>query len=88
MPKTKSAKKALRQGIRRLARNLIYKKRVKEFFKEVKSLTFQKNEENLKKLLPKIYGILDKAAKAGVIKKGTAARKKSRICRRQQCRFG
>jgi len=65
--------------MRRRTRNFIYRKRVKELFKEIKNLTFQKDEEDIKKLLPKIYKILDKAAKVGVIKKQTAARKKSRI---------
>ena len=35
--------------------------------------------EEAKKLLPQLYKLLDKAAKVGLIKKNTAARKKSRI---------
>jgi len=35
--------------------------------------------EGAKKLLPQVYKLLDKAAKTGLIKKNTAARKKSRI---------
>jgi small subunit ribosomal protein S20 len=79
MPITKSAKKALRQGIRRKARNLIYKGKVKDLLKEVRILASQKKINDAKKLLPQIYKSLDKAAKTGVIKKNTAARKKSRI---------
>jgi small subunit ribosomal protein S20 len=114
MPITKSAKKALRQSLRRKDRNLIYKKKIKSLLKEVRNLVSQKKvkedkssfpaslsraiakekEESLlsspsqressaieeaKKLLPQVYKILDKAAKVGVIKKNTAARKKSRI---------
>jgi len=37
--------------------------------------------EELKGLLPFIYKALDKAAKVGVIKKNTAARRKSLIAR-------
>lgn len=79
MPITKSAKKALRQNLRRRVRNLIYKKKIKNLLKEVKSLVSQKKIEEAKKILPQIYKTLDKAAKRGVIKKNTASRKKSRI---------
>jgi len=37
--------------------------------------------EEAKKLLPKVYELLDKAAKIGLIKKNTASRKKSRMAR-------
>jgi small subunit ribosomal protein S20 len=76
---TKSAKKALRQSLRRRARNLIYKNKIKNLLKEAKVLVSQNKKEGARALLPQIYKILDKAAKAGVIKKNNAARKKSRI---------
>ena len=79
MPITKSAKKALRQNVKRRARNLVYKKKMKDLLKEVRSLVLEKKIEEAKNLLPQVYKILDKAAKVGVIKKNTAARKKSRI---------
>jgi len=79
MPITKSAKKALRQNLRRNARNLIYKKKLKTLFKEVGILISQKKKEEVKKRLPQLYKILDKTAKVGIIKKNTASRKKSRI---------
>ncbi len=79
MPITKSAKKALRQNIKRRAKNLIYKKKIKDLIKKVKGLVLEKKIEEAKKLLPQIYKAVDKAAKVGVIKKNTAARKKSGI---------
>lgn len=79
MPITKSAKKAWRQSLKRQARNLVYKKKIKNLLKEVRGLIFQKKIEEAKKLLPSLCKILDKAAKEKVIKKNTAARKKSRI---------
>lgn len=78
---TKSAKKALRQSLRRKTKNLVYKNRIKSLLKEAKSLVSQKKIEEAKSLLPQIYKSLDKAAKAGVIKKNTAARKKSRVAK-------
>lgn len=82
MPITKSAKKALRQNIKRRIRNLDYKNKIKILLKEAKSLVSQKKTEEAKNLLPQVYKILDKAAKAKVIKKNAASRKKSRITRR------
>jgi small subunit ribosomal protein S20 len=78
---TRSAKKALRQSIRRRTRNLVYKEKIKGLLKEARNLVSQKKPEEAKSLLVKIYKALDKAAKKGVIKKNTAARKKSRITR-------
>jgi len=79
MPITKSAKKALRQNVRRKARNLVYKKKIKDLIKKIRSLVLEKKNEEAKKLLPEIYKILDKAAKIGLIKKNMASRRKSRI---------
>lgn len=79
MPIIKSAKKALRQNIARRQRNVQRKDKIKRLIKEAKKLLAQKKFEEAKKLLPRIYKALDKTAKAGTIKKNTAARKKSRI---------
>lgn len=79
MPITKSAKKALRQSLRRKNHNLFYKKQIKFLINKIKKLISEKKNEEAKKLLPSLYKILDKAAKEKVIKKNTASRKKSRI---------
>lgn len=76
---TKSAKKAIRQNIKRRAHNLIYKNKMKSLIKEARVLVSQKKIQEAKNLLPAIYKILDKSAKVGVIKKNAASRKKSRI---------
>jgi small subunit ribosomal protein S20 len=76
---TKSAKKAIRQNKRRRANNLVYLNKIKSLVKETKALVLQNKMKEAKELLPKVYQILDKAAKVGVIKKNTASRKKSRI---------
>lgn len=75
----KSAKKAIRQSLKRRARNLIYKRKLKNLLKKIENLLSQKKIEEVKSLLPQIYKFLDKAAKVGIIKKNTAGRKKSRI---------
>ena len=78
---TKSAKKAIRQSQRRRARNLRKGNKLKNLLKEVRSLIAQKKIKEAKKLLPLTYKLLDKAAKTGLIKKGEADRKKSRIAK-------
>lgn len=72
MPITKSAKKALRQSLKRRLRNIGRKEAIKEAVKKTK-----KNPE----LLSLAYKAIDKAARAGIIKKNTAARKKSRLAK-------
>jgi len=76
MPITASAKKALRQSIRRKARNLTRSNAYKLAIKELKKIAATGQEE-AKKLLPKAYKAIDKAAKIGIIKKNKAARLKS-----------
>jgi len=79
MPITKSAKKALRQNTKRRIRNLIYKKKTKDLVKKIRVLVSEKKNEEAKKILSQLYKILDKSAKAGVIKKNNASRRKSRL---------
>lgn len=76
---TKSAKKAIRQSKKRRVRNLDYLTKLRGLIKETKSFAVQKKTKEAIDMLPKVYQALDKAAKAGVIKKNNASRKKSRI---------
>lgn len=77
MPITASAKKALRQSIRRKARNLRRKDAYRSTLKELKKITAAGKKDEARRLLPKVYKSLDKASKTGVIKKNKAARLKS-----------
>lgn len=79
MPIKKSAKKALRQSKRRAERNLAKKKEMKDTIKKIVRFAAAKKIEEAKKLLPSAYKAIDKAVKTDVIKKNTAARKKSRL---------
>ena len=76
---TKSAKKALRQSLRRRNRNIQQRGKIKNLIKKVRGLISQKKAAEAKKSLSQVYKLLDKAAKTGLIKKNTAARKKARI---------
>jgi len=79
MPITKSAKKALRQSKKRRQRNLRRLKAMRNILKNIRKLVLENKKKEAKELLPKAYKAIDKAAKAGVIKKNTASRKKSRL---------
>ena len=63
-------------------KGLIFQKKVKEnksSFPPSLSRGESSAIEEARKLLPRVYKLLDKAAKTGLIKKNTASRKKSRI---------
>ena len=79
MPITRSAKKALRQSLKRRAENLKRKEEFKRAIKEVKKLVAAGKIKEAESLMPKVYKALDKAAKTGAIKKNAAARRKSRL---------
>lgn len=64
--------------------NLRKNKAMNETVKEIKKLISGKDKKGAEKLLPKVYQTIDKAAKRGIIKKNTAARKKSRIVKMVQ----
>lgn len=79
MPITKSAKKALRQNLKRRAKNLIQRGKIKKLFKEITRLVSEKKIEEAQKMLSHAYKAIDKAAKTGLFKKNTASRKKAVI---------
>jgi len=79
MPIKESAKKALRQVKKHRVLNLARSKAAKDIVKKIKKMAITGQKEEAKKLMAEAYQAIDKAAKRGVIKKNTAARKKSRL---------
>lgn len=79
MPITKSAQKALRGSKRKKVYNDRRSKAMKLAIKSVKKPLVDKNLTEAETNLVKAYKAIDKAAKRGIIKKNTAARKKSRL---------
>jgi len=82
MPNIKSAKKALRQNIKKRARNLERKAKMKTAVKQYKKLVEAGKKKEAEKKLPEVYKILDKMAKVNLIKKNKAGRFKSRLARK------
>jgi small subunit ribosomal protein S20 len=79
VPNTESAKKRVRQSVKRNSRNLWRKRRIKndtgDFLKAVASGDAATAEKEMRKAAR----TLDKIAAAGTIHKNTAARRKSRM---------
>ncbi|KKU91554.1 MAG: 30S ribosomal protein S20 [Candidatus Jorgensenbacteria bacterium GW2011_GWA1_48_11] len=82
MPRTKSAKKALRQNARRRESNLKRKIALRETLKEFQKLVRTGKLNDAKKYLPQVYKKLDKLAKIDFIKFGRADRLKSRLAKK------
>ncbi len=79
MPNKPAAAKALRQAKKHAAANLARKDAFKSAIKSVVKAT---SGADAKKLIVAAQKALDKAAKAGTIKKNTASRRLSRLMKR------
>lgn len=82
MPKIKSARKALRQNLKRKQANLIRKQTFKGVIKTYRELVRADKIEEAKKQLSQIYKSLDKSAKTNLLKRGKARRLKSRLAKK------
>ena len=82
MPKTSSAKKALRQNASRRIRNITTKNAYKKVVKEYRKLITTKDYAKAKEKLPQVFQLLDKAVKKGTLKKNAASRTKSRLSKK------
>ena len=76
---TKGAKKAHRASERKRVFNIRRKRTMHDVVKDVRTAIEQGDTAKANELLPTAYKAIDKAAKRGVIKDSTAARKKSRL---------
>lgn len=79
MPITEGAKKAHRASERKRIFNLRRKRAMHEAVKAIRQAIEKGDTKTANELLPTAYKAIDKAAKRGVIKDNTAARKKSRL---------
>ena len=76
---TKGAKKAHRASLRKRVFNLRRIRVMRAVVKEVRALVRDGKPDEARQKLSFAYKAIDKAAKRGVIKDGTAARKKARL---------
>ena len=78
MPITQSAIKAHRQSLKKNAETTIVKKRLKASVKEFLGY-LTTDIAKAQEFIPAVYKAIDKTAKRGILKKNSAARKKSRL---------
>jgi small subunit ribosomal protein S20 len=74
-----STKKRLRQSKKRQARNKSNKTRLKTQIKKFRGAVETGNANELRKVTPETFSVIDKAVKKGVLHKNAAARYKSRL---------
>lgn len=82
MANHKSADKRARQAEKRNQRNRYAKGVMKGVKKQLLTLLAENKIEEAKKMLPKVYSLIDKTEKKGVIHKNTASRYKSRLAKK------
>jgi small subunit ribosomal protein S20 len=79
---TLSAKKRIRQNVKRRARNHWRKNRIKDAVRNFEEALSDGQQAAIQEALQKCYQELDKVAAKGTIHKNTASRKKSRLAAR------
>lgn len=79
MPITKGAAKAHRVSLRKRVFNVRRTRTMNEVVKDLRKMIAGGDVKGAEAKLPEVQKAIDKAAKRGVIKKNTAARKKSRL---------
>lgn len=77
-----SARKQMRQGVKRRARNRQNVSQLKTHVKKLRAAISEGNAKAAESLLSGTVGQIDKAAKKGVIHDNAAARYKSRLTRK------
>ena len=82
MPRRKSSLKKGRADKKKRLQNIRVKQELRKTLKKFQALVSAKSIDEAKKLLRKVYSLLDKAAKKKVIHPNLANRKKSRLTQR------
>lgn len=82
MPILKSSKKRAKQDQRKRERNQGIKRQTKTSIGKLKELIDQGKNEEVKKSLPSVVSLIDKAVSKGVWHKNKAAREKSKLMKK------
>lgn len=79
MPIKDAGKKAMRADVKKRSKNLRGSRTLKSLMKEVRTLISSGDKKKAEEKMPQVQKAIDKATKIGLLKKNTAARKKSRL---------
>jgi small subunit ribosomal protein S20 len=77
-----SALKQMRQGVKRRARNRKNLSQLKTQVKKLRAAIASGDQDAARKILSETLGVIDRAAKKGVVHDNAASRYKSRLTRR------
>ena len=80
MANTKTAKENIKINERNRQRNIAYRSKMRTYIKQALQAVEAK-QDNASEVVAKALRVIDKTAAKGVIKKQTAARRKSRLAR-------
>jgi len=83
-----SALKRVRETERRTASNRLAKTRLRHTIRAMRRAFAAKERPDLNAVMQKTFSVIDKAAQKGYIKRGTAARYKSRLHARVKAALG
>lgn len=79
MANTASAKKRIRQNLKRRTRNQVWRTRARSYIKRARTSMSEDSQKASQEAVKVAISELDKAASKGVIHKRNAARRKSRL---------
>lgn len=79
---TKSAKKRIKSSENKRVFNLRRTRAMRDMVKKFTKAADAGDQKSASEMVPSLFKAIDKAAKRGVIKKNTAARKKSRLSKK------
>lgn len=82
MPRRRTSIKTTRSSKKKHLRNLKVEQNIKKTLKKFQALLGAKSVDEAKTTLKKVFSLLDKAAKKGIVHPNTANRKKSRLALR------
>lgn len=82
MPRRRTSVKVTRASRKKHIRNVKIRQDLKKVLKKFLGLVNEKKVAEAKQMIANVVSSLDKAAKKGIIHKGTADRKKSRLMKR------
>ena len=79
MANIQSAKKRIRQTVKRTERNRVYRSSTRTHIKKTRQLIAEGNLDEAEVMARKAYQLLDKAARKHVVHPSNAARRKGRL---------
>ena len=82
MPIQKASFKSMRKSAKNFLRNNVGRENISYVLKQARKALAKKDEPRAQEFIKKFIRAIDRAAQKGIVKKNTAARKKSRLIKK------